>query len=103
MFVGKVIGNAVATIKHASMTGCKLLVVQPFMADRCTPDGDPLVVVDRVGAGVGERVVLTSDGEGARQMLGVEATPVRWTVVGIEDERNNNEQNDTEQNDTEQL
>lgn len=87
MIIGKVIGTAVATMKHASMDGCKLLVVQPLMADRRAPDGDPLVVVDGVGAGVGERVVLTSDGQGARQMLGVEATPVRWTVIGIEDER----------------
>ena len=87
MFIGKVIGTAVAAMKHASMEGCKLLVVQPLMADWRAPDGDPLVVVDGVGAGVGERVVLTSDGQGARQMLGVEATPVRWTVIGIEDER----------------
>lgn len=86
MIIGKVIGTAVATMKHASMEGCKLLVVQPLMADRRAPDGDPQVVVDGVGAGVGDRVVLTSDGEGARQMLGVEATPVRWTIIGIEDE-----------------
>ena len=88
MIIGKVIGTAVATMKHTSMEGCKLLVVQPLMADRRAPDGDPLVVVDGVGAGVGVRVVLTSDGQGARQMLGVEATPVRWTVIGIEDVRN---------------
>ncbi len=87
MIIGKVIGTAVATMKHASMEGCKLLVVQPLMADRRAPDGDPLVVVDGIGAGVGERVVLTSDPQRARQMLGVEATPVRWTVIGIEDER----------------
>ena len=68
------------------MERCKLLVVQPVMADRRSPDGDPLVAIDGVGAGVGEAVMLSSDGAGAREMLGTEATPVRWTVIGIEDE-----------------
>jgi ethanolamine utilization protein EutN len=86
MVVGKVIGTAVSTIKHASMRGCKLLVVQPMLADRRTPDGDPLVAVDRLGAGFAEYVLLTSDGGGAREMLQTKATPVRWTVMGIEDE-----------------
>ncbi len=87
MLVGRVIGTAVATIKHASMAGRKLLVVQPYLADGRSPDGDPLVVVDGVGAGVGQCVILTSDGLGAREMLKVEVTPVRWTAIGIEDER----------------
>ena len=85
MLLGKVVGTAVSTVKHSSMEGCKLLVVQPLMADRRTGDGDPLVAVDRLGAGVGARVILTSDGVGTREMLGADATPVRWSVVGIKD------------------
>ena len=45
----------------------------------------PIVAVDGVGAGVGERVMLTSDGRGARELLRARATPVRWTIVAIED------------------
>ncbi len=86
MLIAKVVGTAVATVKHTSMDGRKLLVVQPLMADRHSPDGDPLVAVDGVGAGVGENVFVTSDGAGARAMLGTAATPVRWTVIGVEDE-----------------
>ena len=86
MLVGKVIGRAVATIKHHSMEGQKLLVIQPNMADGNSPDGDPLVAVDAVGAGMGETVMITSDGRGARELLNVDATPVRWTVIGIADE-----------------
>ena len=85
MLLGLVIGTAVATIKHASMQGHKLLVVQPLMADGHSPDGDPLVAVDGVGAGTGEHVMLTSDGRGARELLRADATPVRWTVVAIKD------------------
>ena len=85
MLIGDVIGRATSTVKHSSMEGTKLLVIQPTMADGTSPDGDPLVAVDVVGAGVGETVVVTSDGKGAREFLGVTATPVRWTVIGIRD------------------
>ena len=72
-------------MKHPSLTGRKLLLIQPVMADRTSPDGEPLLVVDGVGAGAGEMVMITSDGRGARQLLGSENTPVRWTVIGTED------------------
>lgn len=85
MQLGLVIGNAVATVKHPSMQGRKLLVVQPRLADGVTSDGDPVLAVDAVGAGRGEVVMITSDGRHAREVLGVEATPVRWTIIGIQD------------------
>ncbi|MBC8350872.1 MAG: EutN/CcmL family microcompartment protein [Planctomycetes bacterium] len=84
MLKGLVVGTATSTVKHASMERQCLLVVQPRLVDG-KPDGDPLLAVDIVGAGVGERVMLTSDGRGAREYLGVDATPVRWTTIGIED------------------
>lgn len=86
MLVGNVIGNITSTVKHASMDRQKLLVVQPTMADGATADGDPLVAIDMVGAGIGERVVLTSDSVSVREFLGVDATPARWTVAAIADE-----------------
>ena len=42
--------------------------------------------IDAVGAGIGEKVIITSDGRAAREILGAEATPVRWSVIGICDE-----------------
>jgi ethanolamine utilization protein EutN len=85
MQVGKVIGTATATVKHRSMQGWKLLVVQPYMIDGVTPDGDPQLAVDTLGAGKGETVILSSDGRGTRELLGDDTTPVRWSVIGIED------------------
>ena len=79
-----VVGTATSTVKHASMEGCKLLVVQPRLMDG-RPDGGRLVVVDAMGAGAGETVLITSDGRFARELLGVHATPVRWTTIGIKD------------------
>ena len=85
MQVAKVLGNATATVKHATLAGQKLLIVQPMLADGRSPDGDPLIVVDAVGAGRGEVVLITSDGRGARELLRTDATPVRWTTMGIKD------------------
>ncbi|MFM2094888.1 MAG: hypothetical protein RIS70_2012 [Planctomycetota bacterium] len=85
MQIGLVVGTATATVKHASMHGCKLLVVQPFQADGRTADGDPVLAVDAVGAGRGERVLITSDGRFLRDHLKADATPARWSVIGIKD------------------
>ena len=85
MQLARVIGTATATVKHPTLKGAKLLIVVPYLADGKTPDGDPLVAVDGVGAGRGEVVMITSDGRNARELLQAEATPVRWTVIGIKD------------------
>ena len=85
MQLAQVIGTATATVKHASLDGSKLMVVQPYGVDGKTPDGAPLLAVDGVGAGRGECVMITSDGRAAREMLQAEATPVRWTIIGIKD------------------
>ncbi len=85
MQIGLVVGTATATTRHPSMRGWKLLVVQPLMADNRRPDGDPQLAVDNLGAGVGESVIISSDGAGTRKLLGSDATPVRWSVIGIPD------------------
>ena len=85
MQLGIVVGTATSTIKHPSMNGQKLLVIQLTLADGQSADGDPVLAVDGVGAGRGETVMITSDGRGARELLKSEATPVRWTVIGIKD------------------
>jgi ethanolamine utilization protein EutN len=82
--LGLVVGTATATRKHPSMTGAKLLVVQALMADGRTPDGEPVLAVDRLGAGHGETVVISSDGRFTRELLKDSTTPVRWSVIGIE-------------------
>jgi ethanolamine utilization protein EutN len=83
---GFVVGSAISTIKHPSMTGTKMLVVQPLMADRTSADGYPVLAVDCVGAGAGETVMISSDGRFVRDLLNSDSTPVRWAVIGIEDE-----------------
>ena len=86
MQIGLVVGNATSTVKHPSMNGTKLLIVQPYLADGRTPDADPQLCVDASGAGIGEKVLISSDGRYAREFLKSESTPVRWSVIGIQDE-----------------
>ncbi|MFP3938471.1 MAG: EutN/CcmL family microcompartment protein [Phycisphaerae bacterium] len=76
-------GNAVSTVKHPSMVGWRLLIVQPVCKGK--PDGDPLLAIDMLGARHGDTVVISNDGKGARDMVGDNNSPVRWTVTGIVD------------------
>jgi ethanolamine utilization protein EutN len=85
MYYGRVVGSATATVKHPSMEGYKLLLVMALQADGRTIEGDPILVVDTLGAGPGEKVMVTSDGIGARELVGDNTSPVRWTVLGIPD------------------
>ncbi len=85
MYLGRVMGNATATVKHPSMEGWKLLLVMALQADGKTIEGDPILVVDSLGAGKGQTVIITSDGIGVRELLGWKNSPVRWSVLGIRD------------------
>jgi ethanolamine utilization protein EutN len=82
MQLGRVVGQGVATIKHPSLKGWKLLLVQPLAADG-TDDGEPLLAIDTLGAGTSHRVILSNDGAGARELVGAKDSPARWTVLGV--------------------
>lgn len=82
MQIGRVIGHAVSTVKHPTLHGWRLLLVQPLTADD-RPDGEPLLAVDKLGSGNGDRVILSNDGAGAREMIGSKTSPVRWMVLGM--------------------
>jgi ethanolamine utilization protein EutN len=79
MLVARVEGHATATVKHPSLTGAKLVVVQPLRSLTT----DPLLVIDTLGAGRGHHVLISSDGKGARELVGDATSPARWSVVGI--------------------
>lgn len=78
-------GKATSTVKHPSLAGWRLLLCMTLGADR-RPAGEPIVVLDRLGAGPGDTVLVTSDGKGLRQLVGDQTSPARWWTVGIVDE-----------------
>ncbi len=83
MQLGRVIGTATSTVKHASLAGEKMLVVQLETRDG-KPDGEPVLVFDRFGAGRGDQVLVTNDGQALQEQLG-KTTPGRWSVMGLPD------------------
>ena len=85
MQLGRVIGHATSTLKHPSLHGWRLVVVQPVNVKR-EPEADPVVAVDKLGSGPGLLVVLNTDGKAAREVVGDEKTPVRFWVSAIVDE-----------------
>ncbi|NLG26582.1 MAG: EutN/CcmL family microcompartment protein [Chloroflexi bacterium] len=85
MFIGQVIGNVVSTIKHDNYQGHKLMLVQPLQPDG-QPWKEPLICIDIVGAGPGERVLYVDEGNSARQFLGLDPGAVRAVIVGIVDQ-----------------
>jgi microcompartment protein CcmK/EutM len=89
MFVAKVTGSIVATQKVASMTGHKLLVVEPYRIDpadrdRLVTTGRTFVAVDTVGAGQDEFVLIVQ-GSSARLTPETKNLPVDATIIGIVD------------------
>jgi ethanolamine utilization protein EutN len=85
MYIGKVIGTVVATIKISHLEGRKLLLVdQVDLQGQETGYYD--IAVDVVQAGPGDTVLVIDEGNGARQVLGLDPGAVRAVIVGVVDE-----------------
>ena len=84
MLSALVLGHATATIKHPSLEGWRLLIVQTLSPDG-KPEGEAYLSVDNLGAHAGDRVILNSDGRRVRELIGDEKSPARWFVAGIVD------------------
>lgn len=86
MLLARVEGNVVATRKHPSLEGWRLVICQPISATG-QPEGSPQIAIDAHGAGLHQQVVISSDGLAARRAVGDESSPVRWMIIGVVDER----------------
>jgi microcompartment protein CcmK/EutM len=86
MLLARVEGNVVATRKHPSFDGWRLIICQPI-GEGGQAEGVPQVAIDGHGAGMHERVIISSDGAASRKAVGDERSPVRWMIIGIVDEK----------------
>jgi ethanolamine utilization protein EutN len=84
MLIGRVIGEVVATQKHASHEGRKALLVQPLHLDGSNR-GDAVVALDSANAGVGDRVLLVLEGFSAMTSVGRPNSPIDMGVIGVID------------------
>jgi microcompartment protein CcmK/EutM len=84
MFLGDVVGTVVSPIRIPVLEGETLLLVRP-VTPRGKPTGRARVAIDRAQAGVGDRVLVLDEGNGARQILGAPEGAVKTVVVGVVD------------------
>ena len=82
MITAKLIDNVWATRKADSLNGFKFMLAEVIGG---TNEGERMIVVDNISAGIGDRVIVCT-GSGARRMLGDDNIPVDAVVVGIIDE-----------------
>ena len=80
----RVTGNVVATVKHPTYVGHKLMVVQP-LDEQQRDAGSTFLAVDLVQAGPGDTVLVMQEGNGVRQILKQQKLPIRSIIVGIVD------------------
>jgi microcompartment protein CcmK/EutM len=84
VLIARVIGEVVATEKHPSHKGRKALLVQPLNLDG-TDRGDPVIALDAVDAGTGDRVLLATEGFSAMTSVGRPQSPIDMAVIGFVD------------------
>ena len=84
MLIARVIGELVATQKHPSHEGRKLLLVQPLNLDG-SDRGQAVVALDAVDAGVGDKVLVATEGFSAMTAVGRPQSPIDMAVIGFID------------------
>ncbi|MCC7353284.1 MAG: EutN/CcmL family microcompartment protein [Anaerolineae bacterium] len=84
MYIGKVIGTVVCTIKHPAYEGKRLLMVQP-LDTQGKPRGDVGIAIDYVGAGLGDLALVGGAPGVAADVFNLEKAPIRDLIMGIVD------------------
>ena len=84
MILARVMGEVVATQKHSSHEGRKILLVQPVDPDG-SERGDAVLALDAVDAGIGDRVLVVQEGYSAMTAVGRPGSPIDLTVIGVVD------------------
>jgi ethanolamine utilization protein EutN len=84
MYVGKVIGDVVSSIKYETLHSHKILIVQPVNPD-LEETGEPILAIDTVDAGKGDVVLIIDQGTAARTVLSQQYPTVRTLILGIVD------------------
>lgn len=84
MFLARVSGEVVATIKHGDLAAQKLLLVQP-VDPQDAPIGKPAIAVDAADAGPGDLVLVADEGNMAAEVLRRGRGPIRTVIVGVVD------------------
>ncbi len=84
MQLARIDGTIVATACHPSMAGTRTVICQPLDSEG-RDEGTPILAIDTLGAGLHQRVILSTDGSATRQLVNDPKTPLRNLIIGIVD------------------
>ncbi|MEE2787309.1 MAG: EutN/CcmL family microcompartment protein [Myxococcota bacterium] len=84
MRLARVIGTVVSTIKHPAYVGQRIMLCQPLEPNGGAM-GAQMIALDRVDSGVGDLVLILTEGNGVRQIMQSGQPPIRSLIVGIVD------------------
>ncbi|MCC6341888.1 MAG: EutN/CcmL family microcompartment protein [Bryobacterales bacterium] len=84
MLIARVIGEVVSTQKHESHEGQKIMLAQPLHLDGSNR-GDAVVALDTVDAGIGDRVLVVTEGFSAMTSAGRPQSPIDMAIIGVID------------------
>jgi ethanolamine utilization protein EutN len=84
MYIAKVIGDVVSSVKYETLHARKLLLVQPVDPDG-TETGKPRIAVDMMESGIGDVVLIVDQGSATRTVMAVQYPTVRTLILGIVD------------------
>ena len=85
MFLARIEGRALSSVKHPAFSAFRILLGRRLDA-KGSPGGFPLLVVDRLGAGIGDLVMVTTDGSLPQEVSKDKRSPIRMSVVALVDE-----------------
>ena len=85
MFLARIDGTLTSSRAHARLKAVRFLIAQRIVSAAGAASGEPLIVLDRMGAAQGQTVLVSTDGNLARDWLGKDV-PARLVVVGLVDQ-----------------
>lgn len=85
MLLCRVEGRATSTVRHPSLKGWRLLVCQP-VDEKGGNEGNPILCLDALGAGIGQVLLASSDGKSVREKIGDPYSPARYMSIALIDD-----------------
>lgn len=89
MNLARIDGTIVAAACHKSMRGTRTVICQP-LDENGNAAGDPVLAIDTLGAGLHQRVLLSTDGSRTRELVRDQHSPLRNHILGIVDDKGGN-------------
>ncbi len=86
MFLAKIRGNVVSSIKNENLNGHKLLVVREINTNGEFTGHDDMIALDLIDSGIGDTVLVAKEGAAVKQIIGHQKAPVNTIIIAVVDD-----------------